>query len=219
MEYFRKTEKSYAPAKEGEHTHVMFTIDEYNEIIANTIGAEKLCKTLLRINKQNKNRDRGIKNAKKHDGYIVLRSQQLQPILFNYTDERDVVVKEKNNVFSGWKTTIQTPLEITIPFEQVKQLTKLDILYKILRVIKYNFENEEYLTVPEKIAEMYISCGYSILNIKEKNYVYDVRYTQQTHHPGLWEVTLCHTNSVVIPDKLWLNPPKQKGESKDEKKD
>jgi hypothetical protein len=86
---------------------------------------------LKRIAKERANQKRGIKNKKKHDGYLVLLSQQHEE---HWTEEVDMAEwrrrnpNKSNKLYSKiehhfdttWKTIIQTPYDASIPFNTVE---------------------------------------------------------------------------------------------------
>lgn len=134
---------------------------------------------LIRITKERSNAARGLKPKKKHNGYLVLQTEQW---------------KDGKNI--AWRSVIQTPYPSSIPKKQIYS-----------KIMDEDFWNDEKVFGALGIVSMrkegyqgkYKSFGTNDEGY-EKNGCYNWLF-KANHVTGLWEVVIFTTKSITVPEQ------------------
>ena len=156
---------------------------ELQQAIRDKKSVEKLNKQLLEIMKNRANAKRKITPKKKHDGYVVTRSEQFDYIYCSN--------KYKREPLCLWRTMIQTPIEIGVKLDVVESIIVDNVTKKLL------------MTKLEKLS----GClNENIKSIKSKEwdnglYLLDAKFRQNTKL-RLWEISIIHNQAITIPEEM-----------------
>lgn len=233
MERVYKTRFSYEPEdEENEYTHVVYSIKEYDllmdtlndlkkeihylsspeesdeEYAIKALGYEKteitleelkrVCKTFVRINKERANADRELRPKKEHTGYVVLLSQMIDGIghMTRWGLHEGMPV---------WKSILQTPYEISIPFREMEILVREDFKAAICEKLGLKELFPSYTDYHK--SELFQNVnGDSLVNIGYKTR-YRANYTK-----GYWEIDFIHLVPITVPPDM--RPPKKRSGKK-----
>ena len=153
-------------------THVTMPIQDYKALLSNlkiiskqmeayeTELKDKEIKIIgfERIMRERSNQARGIVPKKESDGYLVLRSQQSEDVYeyamseeeyasqserfkidHAYIENEEPIIKAKVKV---WKTTIQTPVNATMPAEQAEKMIYNTLMERVISEMGCDYFNE-----------------------------------------------------------------------------
>ncbi len=134
---------------------------------------------LIRITKERSNSARGLRPKKKHNGYLVLQTEQ-------WKDGKHV----------AWRSVIQTPYPSSIPKKQIYS-----------KIMDEDFWNDENVFGALGIVSMrkegcqgkYESFGMNDEGY-EKNGCYNWLF-KANYVTGLWEVIIFTTKSITVPEQ------------------
>lgn len=148
---------------------------------------EELNRNLLRISKERSNTQRGLVPAKKHSGYVVLQSRQID-IRFRRNS--------KTRVDTVWETTIQTPYGVDFSIEQVERLIDKEVFSGSCKASELGLESiniEDY----SKLISVWAESTEEIKNtIFKKSYRLNVK-------SGFWDVIYLHNKPLSgIPEDM-----------------
>ncbi len=152
-------------------------------------AAEDLNEPLVRMMANRANAKRGLEPKKKRSGYLVLRSEQ-KPFTFK-TGRREYETVDL------WYTTIQTPVNIELGQNEAGYLID-KALNEYGKSIGFTASYMPCETLADNLADL---VGNSKDNLSAKNYIFDVRYRQNTRRK-LWEVTYVHSLPITIPEDM-----------------
>ena len=143
----------------------------------------QLNRNLLRINKERSNLQRNLSPSKKHSGYVVLQSRQVE-----------IRFRKRNKVGTDyvWETTIQTPYSIDFTLEQVDKQIADDLFtdeWKISEIGIVSYEINDYVKLLTEKDEYGVS-GEERLKIE--NTVFKKLYKRNVRS-GFWEVVYMHS--------------------------
>ena len=106
----KKISKEYEKALEDSEEEIRRLNDELRELY------DLNCR-LLRVSRERANSDRGIKNKKTHDGYLIVRGQNI----------RWTIDEEYGQDMTAYQYTIQTPYKIELPYDSTSLQVSKDL--------------------------------------------------------------------------------------------
>lgn len=166
--------------------------------------AKSLTRNLLRIARERANALRGLSPKKEHDGYLLLSCRQVQDYIDKKKSREEYdampVSYRKNHRFReteretvlSWKGIIQTPYDAGIPVEDIQTRIREDLENGILQEFGCRFiapDNGQYPDIveePDKVPD------------ESPNTMYRW-YFRANKTPGLWELEIYTTGSLLIP--------------------
>lgn len=152
-------------------------------------SAERLNRELLMIMKNRANAKRGIRPKKKHDGFVVLRSEE-----FDFGFQRDRKTRE---TLTLWRTTVQTPVDIGISAREAKKTIEKAFIEKVWPGLTVqNIVHRSGKSLSESIRE--IPAG----TWETMDYILDIKYRQDTR-THLWEISYVHNRPLCISEDLY----------------
>ena len=134
---------------------------------------------LIRITKERSNAARGLSPKKKHNGYLVLQTEQ-------WKDGKHV----------AWRSVIQTPYPSSIPKEQIYS-----------KIMDEDFWNDENVFGALGIVSMRtegFKGKYESFGMNEEGYEKNGCYNwlfKANYMTGLWEVVIFTTRSITVPEQ------------------
>lgn len=179
----QKNEIEYEEEKEriiSEAQKKVDAADQYRAALEEKINIiEKRDNNLIRITKERSNAARGLRPKKKHNGYLVLQTEQW---------------KDGNHV--AWRSVIQTPYPSSIPKEQIYS-----------KIMDEDFCNDENVFGALGIVSMReegYQGKYKSFGMNEEGYEKNGCYNwlfKANHVTGLWEVVIFTTKSITVPEQ------------------
>lgn len=154
--------------------------DQYRAALEEKINIiEKRDNNLIRITKERSNAARGLKPKKKHNGYLVLQTEQW-----------------KDGKHIAWRSVIQTPYPSSIPQKQIYS-----------KIMDEDFWNDENVFGALGIVSMKkegYQGKYESFGINDEGYEKNGCYNwlfKANHVTGLWEVVIFTTKSITVPEQ------------------
>ena len=136
-------------------------------------AARHLNQNLRRICRERANQERNIRPKKKHDGYIVLSSQEWRITLPDGTRK------------TVWKSILQTPYDSSIPFDIIRNDIYMDIKNKVIIDLGCDDINE-----PEKNGVYFATKGNRLF--QWSSHIADFR-------TGLWTIMILTSEAITVP--------------------
>lgn len=160
---------------------------ELQQVKQDKIYAENERIQLLEIMKNRANAKRGLKPKKKHNGYVVLKSEQ-----YEYSHPTS---KKNRETLTLRRTTVQSPIDIGIREPEATHL--IHNAFKNIIGAKLGFKKMSIKgSLSDNINEIDNDAWSSTL------YLLDIKYRQNTR-TRLWEVTYIHNWSITIPEDMY----------------